>query len=201
MELSALFLRPRRRLVQIYPTLLVLASKPVWVFQEFRSILRAKSVRFAEDSEGNESDCNGQARKTEPVAEAAVKAVTVVERNGHGQDVLRVFGQQRPDLAVAVDEGREARVDGARERHAVFNRPEDADGQVHVELGRAVEPAVVGQVDRAHRAGGPPAASSKKRLMTWGTVSSKQIVTARRYVLSGMSRGSRPKLRRGNRPP
>ncbi len=105
------------------------------------------------------------------------------------------LGRYDSDLAVAIDECRQAGVDGSSQRHPVFDRPEYADGQVHVELGGAVEPAVVGQVDRAHRAARPPAASSKKRAITWGTVSSKQIVTASRYSLKGMSRGSRPKLR------
>ena len=69
---------PRRRLVQIYPTHIVMASKPVWVFQEFRSILTCRSARFVDESDGDKTDCNGEARETEPVSESAIDAVAIV---------------------------------------------------------------------------------------------------------------------------
>ena len=61
----------------------------------------------------------------------------------------------------------------------MFDRPEHADRQMHVELGGAVKPAVVRQVDEHI---GLPASlgSRKKRAITWGTVSSKQMLTASR---------------------
>ena len=88
-------------------------------------------------------------------------------------------GRSVADLAVAVDQRRDAGVDGPGQRDAVLDRPEDAHGQVHVELGRAVEPAVVGEVDQHVRLAAV-GRSWKKRRTTCGTVSSKQMATAMR---------------------
>ena len=93
------------RLVQTYPTLLILASNTMWGFQEFRSILRAEPAGNADDSDRYEPDRDGQTRKTEPIPEAGVRATPVVERDRHRQDAVGFLGQGGPDLAIAVDEG------------------------------------------------------------------------------------------------
>ena len=85
----------------------------------------------------------------------------------------------------------------ARTRGTRFSTaPEDAHGQVHLVLGRAVEPAVVGQVDEQV---GVSAVLrlGKNRRTTCGTVSSKQIAAASRYGPRSSQAGSRPKVRLG----
>ena len=82
--------------------------------------------------------------------------------------------------AVAVDQGRDPGVDRAGQGDAVLDGAEDADGQVHVVLRRAVEPAVVGEVQQDVGLAAVGRASAKNRRTTWGTVSSKQMAAANR---------------------
>ena len=94
-----------------------------------------------------------QPRLADPVAQAGVEGGARVQRDLCDQVRVHLVGRLGGDLrqrgdhpAVAVDDGRDAGVGRTGERHAVLDRPERADRQVHVVLGRAVEPAVVGLV-------------------------------------------------------
>ena len=61
---------------------------------------------------------------------------------------FRAFDRsRRQDAAVGVDQGGDAHVDGATDAAAALHRPESADRQMFVVFARAVEPAVVGDVE------------------------------------------------------
>src|SRR5271157_3127657 len=112
------------------------------------SVLRNHRGSVAAEAQRHQPDRDGEAAHSQPVAPGRVEAGAVVEWHRDVQDALGQTRQRVPDLAVAVDQGRDSRVHCPGQRDPVLDCAEDADGQVHVQLGRAVEPAVIREVDQ-----------------------------------------------------
>lgn len=94
-----------------------------------------------------QSDSHSEASRSQPIAQGRVKASAVVQGYIHVQDAFGEAWQSVPDLAIAVDQGGDPCVHRPGQGDPVLDRAENANGKMHVQLGRAVEPAVVRKVD------------------------------------------------------
>ena len=89
--------RPRRRLDQIYPTLVVLASNPS-VGISGVSVNSAGRVcgGLRTDSERNQPIVTARQERPSQSPQRLIQAAAIVERDGHRQDALGFLGQVGP---------------------------------------------------------------------------------------------------------